>query len=118
MIASTRGSCRLRYRLGIYFASSYLVVALLSTAAYLADKHEYSIPMFVVRYASYPVYWIQYDVFRPQLAFVERLPQGELIGFAILIGLTTLLYFAVGQLLACFVKSAGRWVAPGARNEK
>lgn len=117
MIASARDSWRLRYRLGIYFAGIYLVVAVLSTAAYLADKHEYSIPMFVVVYASFPVYWILSEIFRPQMAFLERLPQGELVGFVILIGLTTLLYFGVGQLLAYFVKSARRWVAPEERSE-
>ncbi len=117
MIAIAPDFWRLRYRLGIYFACIYLVVSVLSTAAYLADKHEYSIPLFVVVYASFPVYWILSEIFRPQMAFVERLPQGELVGFVILIGLTTLLYFGVGQLLAYFVKSVKRWVAHDERSE-
>ena len=58
------------------------------------------------------------DEQREFLAFLERLPQGELVGFVILIGLTTLLYFGAGQLLAYFVKSARRWVVPDERSEK
>jgi hypothetical protein len=112
MSTRTREPWRRRHRLGIYFASLYLVVAVLSTAAYLADKHEYSIPMFVLVYASLPVHWILSELFRPQMAVLERLPGGELVGLALLVGLTTLLYFGAGQLLDCFVKSARRWVAP------
>lgn len=96
---------RRRYRWGLCAGSLYLGVALLSIAAHLADRHEYSLPLFVLVYASFPVYWLQAEVFKPQMAFLAGLPQGELIGFAILVGLTTPLYFGAGQLLRCLVRS-------------
>jgi hypothetical protein len=97
--------------LALGICSVYVVVAVVSAAAYLADRHEYSIPMLVLVYASFPVHWILYEVFRPQLAFVERLPQGEIIGLALLVALTALFYFGVVQVLACSIKSARRWLA-------
>jgi hypothetical protein len=110
MSAGTRNSWCFRHRLACWIGSAYLVVAVLSTVAYLVDRHEYSIPLFVLVYASFPVHWILYEGFRPQMAHVERLPHGELIGLALLVALTTLLYFGVGQVLAFSIKSAGRWL--------
>lgn len=118
MIASPRDSGRGRYRWGLGFGSIYLVVALFSASAYLADRHEYSIPLFILLYASFPVHWVLFGLCKPQMVFVERLPQGEFIGLAILVGLTALFYFGVGQLLALLVNSARRWVAPVEQSER
>ena len=116
MITGPRESWYRRHRLGIWFAGSYLVVAVLSNVAYMIDRHEYSIPLFVLVYASFPVYWIGTEVLKPQMAFMEQLPQGELIGFAILVGLTAWLYFGVGQGLAYIIKSGTRWLGRDSRS--
>ena len=112
MSANTCDSWYLRHRLAFWVGSAYLVVAGLSTAAYLADRHEYSIPLFVLVYASFPVHWILWEGLRPQMAHIERLPHGELIGLALLVALTTLLYFGVGEVLAFAIKSANRLRSP------
>ncbi|WCJ58754.1 hypothetical protein NXS98_13650 [Fontisphaera persica] len=99
------------HRLGVWFAGIYLMVAVLSSVACLMDRHEYSIPFFVLVYASFPVYLIGTEVLKPQTAFMQQLPHGELVCYAILVGLTTLLYYGIGQLLDFSLKSARRWLA-------
>jgi hypothetical protein len=111
MRAGTGNSWYFRHRLAFWIGSVYLVVAVLSTAAYLADRQEYSIAALVLAYASFPVHWIFSEGFRLQMAYVERLPHGEIIGLALLIALTTLLYFGVGQVPAFFIQSVRRWLA-------
>jgi hypothetical protein len=111
MNAGTCDCWYLRHRLASRVGSAYLVVAVLSTAAYLVDRHEYSIALFVLVCASFPVHWVLYGVFRPQMAAVERLPYGELIGVALLIALTTILYFGTVHVLACAITCARRWLA-------
>ena len=75
----------------------YALIALIASALYLTDRQEYSIPLFVVVYLSYPVYFLLFDLLKPHTAFIERLPGGELIGLALLILLTAALYFVLGQ---------------------
>lgn len=111
MSASTRNSWYRRHMLACRIASVYLVVAVFSTVGSLVDRHEYSIPALILAYASLPVHWFLHEGFRPQMAHVERLPHGELIGLAIMVTLTTLLYFGVGQVLAFSIKCASRWLA-------
>ena len=111
MSAGTRDSWYLRHRLAFGAGGVYLVVAVLSTVGYLADRHEYSIPALILVYASFPVHWILYKGLHPQMAHIERLPHGEIIGLALLIALTALLYFGVVQVLACSIKSARCWLA-------
>lgn len=111
MSASARNSWYLRHRLAFWAGSAYLVVAVLLTVASLADRHEYSIPALVLAYVSFSVHWMLHEVFRPQMAHVEQLPHGEIVGLGLLISLTTLLYFGVGQVLAFCIKSAGRCLA-------
>jgi hypothetical protein len=111
MSARSRNFWYLRHRLAFWVGTAYLVVAILLATASLANRQEYSIPALVLAYASFPVHWIFYEIFRPQMAHVEQLPHGEIIGLALLISLTTLLYFGVGQVLAFFIKAARRWLA-------
>lgn len=111
MSAGPRHSWLLRHRLALGAGGVYLVVAVVLTGAYLADRHEYSLPLLVLVYASFPAHWILYEVFRPQMAFVERLPYGEVIGLALLVALTTVLYFGASQVLACSIQSARRRLA-------
>jgi hypothetical protein len=119
MSTRPRDFWRRRYGWGCCLGGTYLVVALLSAAAHFADRHEYSIPLFVLVYASYPVYWVLSEPLKPQFVVLERLPQGEAIGLVILVGLTTLLYFGAGQLLSFLVKSVRQQLAPNeARNKK
>lgn len=111
MTAGTRNSWCRRHRLACWIAGAYLVVAVFSTVGYLADRREYSVPALVLAYASFPVHWVLYEGFRPQMARVEQLPHGELIGLALLVALTTLLYFGVGQVLAFSIQSVSRCLA-------
>ncbi len=86
-----------RFLPGVICAGVYLVIALPSSLLYLANPHEYSIPMLIVVYLSFPVQFILFEILKSQTAFIERLPGGEIISLGLLLALTASLYFLVGQ---------------------
>ncbi len=94
-----------RLKWGIVFAGLYLLVCIPCTAAYLVDRHEYSIPLFTVYLASFPMHYLIFQVLRPFTLPLERLPYGEALGLSILLALTALLYFLIGQSAGWVVQS-------------
>jgi len=95
-------------RVGLIVASVYGVIAVTCSALYLLDRHEYSVPMFIVGYLSYPVHYVVFGLMRRQTLFIERLPFGEIIGLAILVVMTAVLYFAVGMGASALWRAARR----------
>lgn len=91
-------------RWGIFFASAYLFITLPSSIIYLADRHEYSIAFFIVYYLSFPVHFVLFELLRPYTIFIERLPHGGVIGIAVLLFITAILYFGLGRLLASIIR--------------
>jgi hypothetical protein len=89
---------------GAVFAGLYLLVSIPCAVAYLLDRHEYSIPMFIVVYASFPVHFLLFEVLRSVTIPIERLPCGEVLGVSIVVALTACLYFAVGQAVGWAVR--------------
>jgi hypothetical protein len=89
-------------RWGILFALVYFIVALSCYLIYLSNKHEYSIPMFIFYYASYPVYVVcalllrivQHSCFMFFYYYKKLMPITTILFF------TTVFYFGVGQGLA------------------
>ncbi len=98
-----RGFQRLRW--GCFFAGLYLLVSVPCAVVYQMHRHEYSIPMLVVSYASFPVQFVMVGVLRPFTAHIERWPHGEVWFLSILLGMTTLFYFFVGQSLGWVVRT-------------
>ncbi len=72
---------------------------------YQTHRHEYSTPMLIVSYASFPVQFIMVDVLRPFTVQIERRPHGEVWFLSILLGITTLFYFFLGQCLGWVVRT-------------
>ena len=90
-------------RWGILLSSLYFVVALSCFVIYLSNRHENSIPMFIFYYASYPLYVVGAFLLRivrhSCLMFI--IPLRKIMPFLIILFFTTVLYFWVGQGLAC-----------------
>jgi hypothetical protein len=86
-----------RLRLGILFAGVYLLVSVPCAVAYLLDRHEYSVPMFIVCVISFPTHFLIFQVLRPITLPLERAPYDQALGISILLVSTAILYFAVGQ---------------------
>jgi hypothetical protein len=86
-----------RWKWGLWFAGIYLVVSVTCTVTYLMHPHEYSIPILIVRYASLPTVYLLFEVLTPYGRQLTLLPHGQVLELAVVLGLTTLLYFAVGQ---------------------
>jgi hypothetical protein len=82
---------------GILCAGIYLLVSIPCAGVYLADRHEYSIPLFIIYFASFPTHFVMFQVLRPVTLPLERLPHGETWGLLILLVFTALLYFFIGQ---------------------
>ena len=89
-------------RWGILFSTIYFVVALSCYLIYLSNKHEYSIPMFIFYYSSYPVYTACIFLLR-----VLRDSHGlfyyyysRMMPVPTILFLTTALYFWMGQGIA------------------
>lgn len=99
-----------RLKLGIFFAGVYLLVSVPCAVAYLVDRHEYSIPMFIVYVTSFPAHFLIFQVLRPVTLPLERVPYGETLGLLILLLLTASLYFAAGQGVGWLVRSLARRV--------
>jgi len=89
-------------RWGILFSLVYFIVALSCYLIYLSNKHEYSIPMFIFYYSSYPVYVVCALLLRilqhSRLMFFDYYM--ELIPIPTILFFTTVLYFWIGQGLA------------------
>ncbi|MDH4241497.1 MAG: hypothetical protein OEW48_18210 [Phycisphaerae bacterium] len=90
-----------RFRWGLLFALVYLVTAVVSYFLYRADRHEYSIPMFIFIYSSYPVYIILVEVLRP----IRIWAHSELLLVSMILLFTTVLYFAIGQAVGNFFRN-------------
>jgi len=88
-----------RFRWGVLFALVYLVTAVVSYFLYRADRHEYSIPMFVLIYSSYPVYIILLEVLRSIYSYSEALFVSLILFFS------AVLYFAIGQAVGHFFRN-------------
>lgn len=86
-------------RWGILFSLVYFIVALSCYLIYLSNKHEYSIPMFIFYYSSYPVYVVCTLLLRilqhSRLMFFHYYM--ELMPIPTILFFTTVLYFWVGQ---------------------
>ncbi len=102
--SSSSRFCR-GFKWGLIFAGLYLLVCIPCTAVYLVDRHEYSIPFFIVYVASFPTHFLIFQVLRPLTLPLERLPYGEALGLSILLALTALLYFLIGQSAGWVVQS-------------
>ena len=98
-----------RLKWGFLFAGLYLLVSVPCAVLYQTHRHEYSIPMLIVSYASFPVHFIIVDVLRPFTAHIERWPHGEIWFLSMLLGVTTLLYFFLGQSLGWVVRAITRF---------
>lgn len=89
-------------RWGILFSLVYFIVALSCYLIYLSNKHEYSIPMFIFYYSSYPVYVVCALLLRilqhSRLMFFHYYM--ELMPIPTILFFTTVFYFWVGQGLA------------------
>ena len=96
---------------GVVFAGLYLLVSVPCAVIYLIDRHEYSIPMLIVSYASFPVQFVISDGLRPLTAHIGHWPYGEVWLLSILLGATTLLYFLLGQSLGWVVRATARFVS-------
>ncbi len=103
-----------RLKWGLVFAGLYLLVCLPCAVAYLVDRHEYSIPFFIVYVASFPTHFLIFQVLRPVTLALERLPYGEALGLSILLALTALVYLLIGQSAGWVV----RFLAVRARSRR
>lgn len=90
-----------RFRWGIIFASVYFIVALSCYVIYSSDRHEYSIPMFIFYYSSFPVYVAFAEVLKAFRLLSGFIYFNELILVIMVLFFTTVLYFWIGQGLAC-----------------
>ena len=93
-----------RFRWGILPASVHLLITVPCAIIYLTHPQEYSIPMFIAVYLSYPVYHVLFVVLRRQTLFIERLSHGETIAVAVTLTVTAIFYFAIGQTLAYILR--------------
>ena len=93
-----------RWKWGLWFAGIYLVVSVPCVVAYLLHPHEYSIPIMIVRFASLPTVYLLFEVLTPYGRQLSNLPHGEVLQLAIVLGLTALLYFGVGQAIGFVVR--------------
>jgi len=90
-----------RFRWGIIFASVYFIVALSCYVIYSSDRHEYSIPMFIFYYSSFPVYVAFAEVLKAFRRLSGFIYFNELMLVIMVLFFTTVLYFWIGQGLAC-----------------
>jgi len=89
-------------RWGILFSLAYFIVALSCYLIYLSNKHEYSIPMFIFYYSSYPVYVVCALLLRilqhSRLMFFHYYM--KIMPIPAILFFTTVVYFWIGQGLA------------------
>jgi hypothetical protein len=97
-----------RWKWGLWFAAIYLVVSLPCAVVSLMHSHEYCIPGMIVRFASLPTVYLLFHVFTPYGRQFYLLPHGEVLLFAVVLGLTALLYFGVGQAIGFVVRYMAR----------
>jgi len=97
-----------RWKWGTWFAGIYLLVSTPCAIAYLLDRHEYSIPGFIVYYASLPTEFLLFQVFHPMMPHLERLPHGEALVLFVQLVVSTGLYFVVGQGIGRVVRRFAR----------
>lgn len=97
-----------RWKWGLWFAGIYLVVSVPCAVAYLMHSHEYSIPGMIVRYASFPTVYLFFEVLTPYGRQLSVWLQSEALELAILLLLTAMLYFAVGQGIGSVVRRMAR----------
>ena len=84
------------WRWGAVLAGLYLLVAVPCAALYLLDRHEHSIPMFILSRASFPMRYLLFDVLRTLTAPIGQLPHGEALSLGLLVMHSALLYFVLG----------------------
>jgi hypothetical protein len=84
-------------RWGLWAAAGYLVVTVPCVVIFYHHMQEYSPFAYIAHYASYPGYLILIGFFRDAMNAIERLPHwSNLIGYALLIGVSACVYFAGG----------------------
>jgi hypothetical protein len=98
-----------RFRWGLLFASVYSLIALSCYILYVRDRHEYSIPLFIVVCLSFPVYVVFAEVLRPFL--ITYLDHNEAVFVMVIIFLTAIVYFCLGEVLAYLLRTVGRYLA-------
>jgi hypothetical protein len=97
-----------RFRWGLLFASVYSLIALSCYILYVRDRHEYSIPLFIFGYISFPVY-VVFEVFRPFI--ITYLDRNEVVSVTVIVFLTAIVYFCLGEVLAYLLRTVGRYLA-------
>jgi len=97
-----------RFRWGLLFAFVYSLIALSCYILYVRDRHEYSIPLFIFGYISFPVY-VVFEVFRPFI--ITYLDRNEVVSVTVIVFLTAIVYFCLGEVLAYLLRTVGRYLA-------
>lgn len=69
-----------RIKWGLIFSGIYLLVCIPCILIYLANRHEYSLPLLIVYYASLPTHYLLYEILYPVAHYLEQLPHGETLG--------------------------------------
>ena len=106
-----------RFRWGLLPALLYVVTAVVSYLFYQANRHEYSIPLFVFVYSSYPVYLILLEVLQP----IRSWAYSEALMVSLIVLFSAILYLAIGQAMGHFlrniIRGAGKTETRSARNK-
>lgn len=88
-----------RFRWGLIFASAYLLIALTCYVLYRADRHEYSIPMFIFYYSSLPVYVLFAEALKEIRGSFINPAYFELLLVSLVCLFTAAIYFVIGQAI-------------------
>jgi hypothetical protein len=94
-----------RFRWGLLFASAYLLTALTCYVLYRADPHEYSIPLLIFYYSSFPVYVLFVKVLTEILMSFRNSAYFELLLVVLVWLFTAAIYFVIGQAIGCLLRN-------------
>jgi hypothetical protein len=101
---SEKGVLR-QFRWGMLFASAYLLIAITCYALYRADRHEYSIPMFIFYYSSLPVYMLLAEVLKEIRGSFINPGYSELFLVSLVCLFTAAIYFIIGQAIGWLLRN-------------